>query len=188
MKSYSTALVVDVAEAGKDVFSLPITAKSVVPPITLLTPLLDFGRCFIHHPYVQNVSLLNGSNLPVKYEMPPQVDQTALVYSTTHPKGVIAPHSTLDIPLQIEVQLQAEVTLVALFDVLGSVEPPVEVGIYCIGEGPVISVVPDELSWGMCPVLKPLSKSVTLSNESLIPAEFECTLVSTGTVVYPRCP
>jgi len=82
VRSYSCALVVDVEEAGREVFSLPISAKAVVPSISLLTPLLDFGRCFIRHPYVQNVELLNNSNLPVKYKMPPQ-DQAATVGKMT---------------------------------------------------------------------------------------------------------
>lgn len=82
VRSYSCALVVDVEEAGREVFSLPISAKAVVPSVSLLTPLLDFGRCFIRHPYVQNVELLNNSNLPVKYKMPPQ-DQAATVGQMT---------------------------------------------------------------------------------------------------------
>ena len=78
VRSYSCALVVDVVEAGKEVFSLPITAKVVVPSVSLLTPLLDFGRCFIQHPYVQNVELQNNSELPVQYKVTAQ-DQAAAV-------------------------------------------------------------------------------------------------------------
>ena len=178
VKSYSTALLVDVDEAGKEVYSLPITAKSVVPAVSLLTPLLDYGRCFLHHPYVHNVELRNDSKLPVKYEMPAQVNRSLLVYSTTHPRGVIEPNSVLKVPLQVEAQLQGELSASAVFDILGSSDPPVEVGIYCIGEGPVVCVSPSVLAWGTCPVLTPLTMRVTLSNESLIPAEFECALVS----------
>ena len=177
MKSYSTALIVDVEEAGLEVFSIPITAKSIVPQVTLLTQLLDYGRCFLHHPYVLDVEIFNDSSLPVKYEMPPQVDRSVLVYSTPHPSGVIEPHSTLSVPLQIEVQVQGEIAIPAIFNIIGSAESPLEVGLYCIGEGPVIFVSPDELHWGVCPVLTPISKMVQLTNESLIPAEFECILV-----------
>ena len=178
VKSYSTALIVDVEEAGLEVFSIPVTAKSIVPQVILLTQLLDYGRCFLRHPYVHDVEILNDSPLPVKYEMPLQLDQNIIVYSTPHPTGVIEPHTTLRIPLQIEVQVQGEIALPALFNIVGSVDSPLDVGIYCIGEGPVIFVTPDELQWGVCPVLKPISKTVRLSNESLIPAEFECILVT----------
>ena len=72
-KSYSTALLVDIEEAGREVFSIPITAKSIVPQVNLLTQLLDYGHCFLRYPYVQNVEIMNDTALPVKYEMPPQV-------------------------------------------------------------------------------------------------------------------
>ena len=187
MKSYSTVLVMDVDEAGKEIFSLPILAKSVVPQVNLLTPLLDFGRCFLQHPYVKNLKLLNDSNLPVKYEMPPQVDQSLVVYSTPHPKGVIEQNSTLRIPFQIKTQMQGEIGTSAIVNIVGSTDPPLEVGIYCIGEGPVISVTPNELQWGVCPVLKPIRKTVMISNESLIPAEFECVLVSWINLLMIQC-
>ena len=126
VRLYSCALVVDVVEAGKEVFSLPITAKVMVPSVSLLTPLLDFGRCFIRHPYVQNVELQNNSELPVQYKMAPQdqatavsklalcwscrlcvhpsferCSQIAVSYSTPHPEGIVKPLSTLSIPLQV---------------------------------------------------------------------------------------
>ena len=47
-----------------------------------------------------------------------------------------------------------------------------------IGEGPVVHVTPTEIDWGQTPVLTTVTKIVTLSNESLIPAPFCCTLVS----------
>ena len=65
-----------------------------------------------------------------------------------------------------------------MFQVLGHPEP-LKVVVCCVGEGPVINVSPGELDWGRCPVLTPYSKSVLLRNESLIPAHFECALVST---------
>ena len=47
--------------------------RCVVPPITVSTSLLDYGRCFLHHPYELLVNLLNESDLPAKYELLSQV-------------------------------------------------------------------------------------------------------------------
>lgn len=47
--------------------------RCVVPPITVSTPLLDYGRCFLHHPYELLVNLVNESDLPAKYELLSQV-------------------------------------------------------------------------------------------------------------------
>ena len=178
VKVYSTELVLFVAEAGKEIFSLPISAKSDVPAITLETPYLDYGRCFLQYPYTLNVTLINPSHLPVKYEMQPPHDKRVLRYSTNPSSGVIEPRSTLNLPLQIELQVVGEIVTPAVFKILGSPVDPLEVTIHCVGEGPVINVSSTELHWGRQPVLTPLSKTVCLSNESLIPAEFECVLVS----------
>lgn len=84
VKSYSTALLVDIDEAGREVFSIPITAKSTVPPVTLITQLLDYGRCFLRHPYTHNVEIMNDTALPVKYEMPPQVREKLILALKYH--------------------------------------------------------------------------------------------------------
>ena len=47
--------------------------RCVVPPITVSTPILEYGRCFLHHPYELPVHLLNESDLPAKYELLSQV-------------------------------------------------------------------------------------------------------------------
>lgn len=177
VKTYTDFLVVDIEEVGKNIFSLPISAKSMVPSVQLLTPMLDYGRCFLKLPYTQVVKLFNDSNLPVKYTMPPQVDKSSLCYSSPHPSGVVNPHSGLSVPLQIEAQVQGEIVASCCLSILGSTDPQLEVGLYCIGEGPVLDVSPDCLQWGVCPVLTTITKSVWLSNQSLISAEFECILV-----------
>ena len=64
--------------------------------------------------------------------------------------------------------VQGEIAPLAVFTILGSTDPTQEKGIYCIG----ISVSPTQLSWGVWPALTPSTKTVLLSNESLIPAKF----------------
>lgn len=161
-----------------EIFSLPISAKSEVPLIMLDTPYLDYGHCFLSYPYTLNATLTNPSPLLVKYEMQPPLDERILHYSTDQSSGVIEPHMTINLPLQIEPQVTGEVITVAVFRILGSLDDPLEVAIRFVGEGPVINASSTELHWGRQPVLTPLPKSVYLSNESLIPAEFECVLVS----------
>lgn len=53
---------------------------------------------------------------------------------------------------------------------------PVQVS--CIGEGPVVHLSPLSLDWGQIHVLTDTALTVTLSNESLIPAKFTLTVVS----------
>ena len=182
MKVYLTELVLFVAEAGEEIFSLPISAKSEVPAVRLETPYLDYGRCFLQYPYTLGVILTNPSRLPVKYEMEPPPDERTLHYSTDPSSGVIEAGRTLELPLQIEPRVVGEVITAAVFRILGSLEDPLEVAVRFVGEGPVVSASSTELHWGRQPVLTPLPKTVYLTNESLIPAEYECVLVrSSGT-------
>ncbi|TPP57524.1 Hydrocephalus-inducing protein [Fasciola gigantica] len=44
--------------------------------------------------------------------------------------------------------------------------------ITCVGEGPVIYIEPTKLDWGTIPVLQSNRKTITLTNESVIPAVF----------------
>ena len=48
----------------------------------------------------------------------------------------------------------------------------------CVGEGPVVHIMPDELDWGVVPVLQDKPKKILLSNESLIPARFTAHMVN----------
>jgi hydrocephalus-inducing protein len=60
------------------------------------------------------------------------------------------------------------------------------VQIVCFGEGPVVHVLPPALDWGQVTVLVDSPKTLRLSNESLIPANFMAKLVSTFRVKISR--
>ena len=92
-------------------------------------------------------------------------------------QGVVGPQQQLSIPLTIHTQTTGQLTVNCCFCIIGSSDPPQRVEIHCIGEGPVISVNPSHLDWGVCPVLTPVPKRLVLSNESEIEAEFEAILV-----------
>ena len=48
----------------------------------------------------------------------------------------------------------------------------------CTGEGPVVHASTLDIDFGAIPVLEDVTKEINLSNESLIPAEFYCDMVS----------
>ena len=91
IKRYELHLVVDVEGVGEEVVTLPISARCIVPQITVMSPLLDYGRCFLRHPYEHQVRLQNDTELPAKYELVSQ-DQNhdvAIVFSSPEPKVII---------------------------------------------------------------------------------------------------
>uniref|UniRef100_H2XZ27 Hydin adenylate kinase-like domain-containing protein n=1 Tax=Ciona intestinalis TaxID=7719 RepID=H2XZ27_CIOIN len=174
LKRYDCQLVVDVKGVGKEILSLPISAKSVVPNIQVLTPHLDFGRCFINHPYQLKAKLVNDTDLAAKYDLVPQVREelTTVVYGSSATKGLIEPHSEVNVPILIQAQDVDDQEVTAYFSIFGSPEPPLVCFLSCIGEGPVVHITPESMNWGQTEVLTPSVKTVELSNESLIPADF----------------
>ncbi|KAL5021171.1 hypothetical protein ScPMuIL_000326 [Solemya velum] len=184
IKKYENALVVDVANVGDEVLSLPIYAKCIVPTVIVLSPVLDYGRCFIRHPYEHIAKLHNDSELPAKYELLQQhlMDETPVLFRSPKPKGIIEPHSVCDVPIIIEAQALQEQEMIAFFSIFGSPDPPLPVQLMCIGEGPVVHIQPMDLDWGLVPVLTNTPKTILLSNESLIPAKFTAHMVRPKTV------
>ncbi|XP_076808093.1 hydrocephalus-inducing protein homolog isoform X2 [Clavelina lepadiformis] len=174
LKRYDCSLVVDVKGVGKNILTLPITAKTVVPSIQVMMPQLHFGRCFINHSYQLKAKLANDSDLPAKYDLQPQVreDLTAIMFGSSAPKGLIEPHSMVEVPILIQVLELDEQETTAYFTIFGSPDQPLSLLLNCIGEGPVVHITPESLNWGQVEVLVPNVKTVELSNESLIPADF----------------
>ncbi|XP_041375521.1 hydrocephalus-inducing protein homolog [Gigantopelta aegis] len=186
IKKYDVALVVDVDKVGEEVLSLPLSARCVVPAVTVLSPILDYGRCFLRHPYEHSIRLHNDTDLPAKYEIVPQeslgVDNPPILYHSPVPKGVIAPHDVYDVALLIEAQVLEELDISVYVHIFGSPDPPMPVHVTCVGEGPVVHILPLELDWGLVPVLTDIPKKILLANESLISAKFTANMVRPNTV------
>ncbi|XP_065519900.1 hydrocephalus-inducing protein homolog, partial [Lathamus discolor] len=174
VKRYKLALVVDVDGVGREVLSLPVRARCVIPPLRVLHPALTFGRCSLKVPYQQMLTLVNDSNLPGCYWALPQEnkDTAAVWYSSPEPRGIIQPQSSVEIPFTLEVQVMGKQDTVARVAVFGSKESPLEIHLLSTGEGPVVHVHPSEINFGSIQVLQDASRTLHLSNQSVIPASF----------------
>lgn len=52
----------------------------------------------------------------------------------------------------------------------------------CVGEGPVVHLMPLSMDWGVIPVLTDMPRLLRLSNESLIPAKFSVEMLRSKSV------
>ncbi|NXF39877.1 HYDIN protein, partial [Nyctibius bracteatus] len=174
VKTYELALVVDVNGVGKEVSSLPLTARCVVPPLRVLNPVMTFGRCFLKFPYQQMLTLVNDSDLPGCYRILPQKqkEENAVRYSSPVMCGIIQPHGSVEVPFTLEVQATGEQDAIAHVVVFGSEESPLKIDLVSTGEGPVVYVHPSEISFGSIQVLQDASRTLHLSNQTVIPAYF----------------
>ncbi|XP_072551301.1 hydrocephalus-inducing protein homolog [Salminus brasiliensis] len=174
VQQYSLSLVVDVHGVGEEVLALPIKARCVVPEVHLENRLLEFQHCFVGYPYQRSVSLINDTDLPACYGFLDQEyeENPSLLYSSPHPRGVIHPYSTEQIPLVLQAKALGQRQLTAFIAILGQQGPPLELLLSCIGQGPAISLSATELHFGTIPVLTDVPRSLRLSNQSPIPARF----------------
>uniref|UniRef100_A0A8C3Q1J6 HYDIN protein n=1 Tax=Chrysolophus pictus TaxID=9089 RepID=A0A8C3Q1J6_CHRPC len=174
VKQYEMALVVDVDGVGKELLALLLTARCVVPPLRVLSPVVPFGRCFLQHPYQRALTLVNDGDVPGCYGLLPQSSpaEKDLGYSSPSPCGIIQPRSSVEVPVTLQAQVIGEQLTVALVAVFGREESPLEVHLVSTGEGPVVYVQPSKLNFGRIPVLQDVSQTLHLFNQAVIPASF----------------
>ncbi|KAK2918189.1 hydrocephalus-inducing protein homolog [Channa argus] len=174
VKGYRLALVVDVDGVGNDIKTLPIIARCVVPEIVVETPMLDFERCFLNYPYHQQVRLTNPSPLPACYGVLDQEyeESPSLLFGSSVPRGVILPYSSEELPLFLLAKAVGRLRQSLWIAVFGSIHPPLEVVMSCIGQGPVVHIQSPQVEFGRIPVLMDITKTLHLSNHSPIPAIF----------------
>ncbi|KAM8849594.1 hydrocephalus-inducing protein homolog isoform 2-T2 [Spinachia spinachia] len=174
VKTYRVALVVDVEGVGKEIVTLPIKARCVVPDIVVENPVLNFQRCFLDHRYEQKVRLTNTGPLPACYGVLDQEYEEcpSLLFGSSTPTGMIDPHSSEELPVFLLAKAVGRQQHTLRIAVFGSVQPPQEVILSCIGQGPIVHVHSQQLDFGAIPVLMDITKSLHLSNQSPIPAYF----------------
>ncbi|KAF3689156.1 Hydrocephalus-inducing protein Hy-3 [Channa argus] len=180
VKGYRLALVVDVDGVGNDIKTLPIIARCVVPEIVVETPMLDFERCFLNYPYHQQVRLTNPSPLPACYGVLDQEyeESPSLLFGSSVPRGVILPYSSEELPLFLLAKAVGRLRQSLWIAVFGSIHPPLEVVMSCIGQGPVVHIQSPQVEFGRIPVLMDITKTLHLSNHSPIPAIFTACMVN----------
>ncbi|XP_030621187.1 hydrocephalus-inducing protein homolog [Chanos chanos] len=173
-QDYNLALIVDVKGVGEEVLALPIKARCVVPEVVLESSELQLQQCFLDYSYEQSVKLINNSDLPACYGLLPQDDevQPSLVYYSPHPRGVIQPHSSEQIPLVVRAKAVGKQQLTAHVAILGQQDPPLELLLSCTTEGPLVDCTPAKVDFGRIPVLTDVSRTLRLSNRSPIPGRF----------------
>ena len=100
--------------------------RCIVPQITVMSPILNYRRCFLRHPYEQNVTFQNDTDLPARYELLPQhMDETVpILYTSPKPKGIIPPNKMIQVPLVITPQAIGNISVSVLFMIFGSPDPP----------------------------------------------------------------
>ncbi|XP_063234801.1 hydrocephalus-inducing protein-like [Bacillus rossius redtenbacheri] len=173
----STSVLVTIHNSEDDPASLPLTYVAAYPHI-IAEPSDLTMECFINFPYNQTFTLVNDSNvIGYFYILPQKVNaNNPITYSFALNESVIKPKSRIDIPVTIITsELGVQSTTIKLL-VMGAGEAVDLCRLTCTGRGPVVSVQPDRLRWGVVDLLQPSTRSFSLANDSPVPAPFRITV------------
>ncbi|NXV70309.1 HYDIN protein, partial [Molothrus ater] len=99
-------MLVDLEGIGRGVATLIITARCLVPELQVSSPVLLYDECHLKVPYERKIIIRNPSHLPGCYGLIPQKrkEDSAVLYSSPKPCGIVQPQSTAEIPVVVEVQ------------------------------------------------------------------------------------
>ena len=173
VKVYDYTLAVDIEGVGEVVSSVPLTAECIVSTVKLPQKEIAFGDCFLRYPYVQEMTLINQSNVvETKVTvLPQQPFSRGVAIYTADPEVVVVPvggTKTIKFNFQSEKlgSFKVPVTLV----VSGSQEPPIQAALSCNSIGPQVVTDKTEIRWGNVDCLVDSPRTIMLTNTSLISA------------------
>lgn len=180
IRIYDEYLSVSILGVGEDLKRLPISAESLVPEIVIASPVLNYGDCFLAHSYLNSIELVNNTDFAARYEVLSQDENAKGVYSyhSREDSGTIAPYSRAIIPLELKIKRLGLVNFPIFVKIHGNEEQPIGIDISATGIGPNVIFSATELNWGKIQVLKDATSTLTLTNDSPIPANFNCATVS----------
>lgn len=182
MTRYAVAMLVDVEAVGDELLTLPITADCVVPTIEPEQPFIDFGDTFIGHTYESPITIYNVAHLPAKFEVVPEVPMLCAIgeYEAEPSQEIISGHGSATLSVRFKAGRLGSMRLPLYVKIAGMDDPSFVIDLKANAIGPIVTVVSTKIDWGRVKVLVDTSRSLTLRNESLVPAEYTALLRKPG--------
>jgi len=181
VKKYDYYLTVDVEGVGEGLLSVPVTAECFVSDVALSADEIKYDECFMRYPFVRELVLENKSELRAKFEVVDQDERSQAVaaFKATPSKGSIDANKTTIIRVELVCEKLGQIRLPVNVKIVGSSDLPLMATINAIGIGPRVSLNKKDVGWGNIACLLDHDQTITLKNESLIPAPFKATVKNT---------
>ena len=176
--TYALSMLVDIEAVGDSLLSLPITAECIVPDIRPSSESIDYGESFIGYKYEQAISISNPSHLPANFEV---IDEAPMLkaigeHEVIPSRGQIDPHSQVGITVKFTARRLGPMCLPLYVRIVGLEEAAFVVELNAHAIGPQVVLSSPRLDWGKAQVLTDAPKTLTLDNNSLVPAVFKLLL------------
>jgi hypothetical protein len=173
VKVYDYSLAVDVLGVGESLLSVPISAECKVMSLKLIERDIMYGDVFIRYPYERELLLFNPSDvLHTKFEMMPQLTYTKYfaTYEAEPSVGVIEPGDTMRVTMRLVADKLANFKMPVMVSIAGSKEPPLTATLQYACVGPRVKADATEIRWGNIDCLRDSSRSLCITNDSMISA------------------
>ncbi|XP_064557735.1 hydrocephalus-inducing protein-like, partial [Zonotrichia leucophrys gambelii] len=153
-------LLVDLEGIGKGVAALIITARCLVPELQVSSPVLLCDECHLKVPYERKILIRNPSHLPGCYGLIPQKrkEDSAVLYSSPKPCGIVQPQSTAEIPVVVAVQALGTHRTDVLIGVFGDERNSLRAQLRSSGRLAEISPSPRLAELGRIPAPQPVDE------------------------------
>lgn len=186
-KAYKAVMVLDIENIGKDIKSIPITAESDVPKVKVGPEVLDFGTIFLRYPQSQEIELVNESNLFARFIVHPLNPKFASLGKIVPDldKGQISPQSSLKIALTLTTSCIKNFEIDLVVEIVSDTNTQHLIKIKANSIGPIVELSHKELDFGDVDVLGKAVQKVTITNKSVIEADFYAFTKSQNSVFKP---
>ncbi|XP_039275805.1 hydrocephalus-inducing protein-like [Nilaparvata lugens] len=154
--------------------SVKLSANAISPMIVVLPEVIKSPFCFINYEYRQTLTLRNISSAPGYFHIMPQVvsASTGLSYHISEEEVMIDGLEVIEIELTwIVTQVGKHVEIVKML-LFGEQNAEVLCELQCSGQGPMVTLIPNELHFGRVQLLTYQALAVELINDSPIDAHF----------------
>ena len=188
-KKYDMVMCVDIEGVGQDMCSLPIIAESEVPNVKIEPyDSLNYGKTFLNSARSDKIiTLINDSSLMAKYEVLPQTEESKVLaeYSVDKESGHIAENSKEVLTVTLKTNKLGEITLPISISIVGNASSPHTINITANSVGPEVELDAKELDFGNVEVLTDKSQKITITNRSLIEADFHAFTKQSPSIFKP---
>ena len=186
-KVYKAVMVLDIENIGKDIKSIPITAESDVPKVKVGPDVLDFGTIFLRYAQTQEIELINESNLFARFIVHPLNPKFASLGKVVPDldKGQISPNSSIKIALTLTTSCIKNFEIDLIVEIVSDTNTQHLIKIKANSIGPIVELSHKELDFGDVDVLGKAVQKVTITNRSVIEADFYAFTKSPNSIFKP---
>lgn len=186
-KFYNMVLVLDMEGIGKDMKTIPITAESDVPRVRLGTDTLDFGDIFLRYPQTKHIELINESKLYARFVIHPVNPKFAAFgkVTTDLDKGQIAPESSVSLNVGLTTCCLKNFQIDLILEIISDTNEQHLIKIKGNSIGPIVELSQKEIDFGERDVLQKHVKKITITNKSIIEADFYAFTKTKNSIFMP---